>query len=360
MGRKAALIRGDGIGPEVTGAALHILEAAGVTMEWEEVEAGIQVVPKYGKPLPDQAIESIRKNRVALKGPLTTLIGEGFPSVNVELRKKLELYANLRPVRNVAGVKSRFENVDLVIIRENTEDLYSGLEHMVAPGVAQSLKIITREASQRVARFAFEYACSWGRKRVTAVHKANILKVSDGLFLENCREVSEEFSGITYEEIIVDNLSMQLVLNPAAFRHFAPDQYVRRHCFRSMCGVGGWFGFGRGGQCWGEVRGFRGRSRECSGHRWKESGQSSGPDLHQCSDVASPWHDRPSGSNRKSCAGGHRGRGSSDPRPGREGLHYGNDRGRGGKTAEVLKEHLARSVQGATEESLCCLTHTFR
>ncbi len=217
MGRKATLIRGDGIGPEVTGAALHILEAAGVTMEWEEVEAGIQVVPKYGKPLPDQAIESIRKNRVALKGPLTTLIGEGFPSVNVELRKKLELYANLRPVRNVAGVKSRFENVDLVIIRENTEDLYSGLEHMVAPGVAQSLKIITREASQRVARFAFEYACSWGRKRVTAVHKANILKVSDGLFLENCREVSEEFSGITYEEIIVDNLSMQLVLNPERF-----------------------------------------------------------------------------------------------------------------------------------------------
>lgn len=217
MGRKATLIRGDGIGPEVTGAALHILEAAGVTMEWEEVEAGIQVVPKYGKPLPDQAIESIRKNQVALKGPLTTLIGEGFPSVNVELRKKLELYANLRPVRNVAGVKSRFKNVDLVIIRENTEDLYSGLEYMVAPGVAQSLKIITREASQRVARFAFEYACSWGRKRVTAVHKANILKVSDGLFLENCREVSEEFSGITYEEIIVDNLSMQLVLNPERF-----------------------------------------------------------------------------------------------------------------------------------------------
>ena len=217
MKKKVTLIRGDGIGPEVTAAALHIMEAAGVAIEWEEMEAGIQVVPKYGKPLPDQAIESIRKNRVALKGPLTTLIGEGFPSVNVELRKKLELYANLRPVRNVPGVQSRYENVDLVIIRENTEDLYSGLEHMVAPGVAQSLKIITREASQRVARFAFEYALTWDRKRVTAVHKANILKVSDGLFLENCREVAQEFPGITYEEIIVDNLSMQLVLNPERF-----------------------------------------------------------------------------------------------------------------------------------------------
>ena len=217
MKKKVTLIRGDGIGPEVTAAALHIMEAAGVAIEWEEMEAGIQVVPKYGKPLPDQAIESIRKNRVALKGPLTTLIGEGFPSVNVELRKKLELYANLRPVRNVPGVQSRYENVDLVIIRENTEDLYSGLEHMVAPGVAQSLKIITREASQRVARFAFEYALTWDRKRVTAVHKANILKVSDGLFLENCREVAQEFPGITYEEIIVDHLSMQLVLNPERF-----------------------------------------------------------------------------------------------------------------------------------------------
>lgn len=217
MSRRVALIRGDGIGPEVTEATIRILEAAGVDIEWVPVEAGIEVSEKYGKPLPDASLETIRELGVALKGPLTTLIGKGFASVNVELRKKLELYANLRPVRNIPGIRARFEDVDLIVIRENTEDLYSGLEHTIAPGVTQSLKVITRTASERIARFAFELAEKWTRRKVTSVHKANIMKVSDGLFLETCREVAEDYPDITYQEIIVDNLAMQLVLNPHQF-----------------------------------------------------------------------------------------------------------------------------------------------
>ncbi len=217
MPRKVTLIPGDGIGPEVTGAAINLLEAAGANIEWERVEAGIDVVSKYGKPLPDEVIESIKKNKVALKGPLTTIVAKGFASVNVELRKRLNLYANLRPVRNVPGIQSRFQEVDLVVIRENTEDLYSGIEHIVAPGVTESMKIITRVASTNIATFAFEYARKRGRKKVTAVHKANIMKLSDGLFLDCAQKVAEKFSDIEYEEIIVDNLAMQLVMNPARF-----------------------------------------------------------------------------------------------------------------------------------------------
>lgn len=217
MARRVTLIRGDGIGPEVTAAAIRILEAAEVDLEWEPVEAGIGVVPKYGKPLPDEALESVQRNRVALKGPLTTIVAGGFASANVELRKRLKLYANLRPVQNVPGIRSRFQDVDLVVIRENTEDLYSGLEHTIAPGVTQSLKIITRDASRLIAEFAFEYARKRDRKEVTAVHKANILKVSDGLFLETCQEVARQYPDIAYDEIIVDNLAMQLVLRPSQF-----------------------------------------------------------------------------------------------------------------------------------------------
>lgn len=211
------LIPGDGIGPEVTGAAVRILDAAGAGLRWEKVEAGIDVVSKYGKPLPDDVIESIKKNKVALKGPLTTIVAKGFRSVNVELRRKLDLYANLRPVRNVAGIQTRFQDVNLVVVRENTEDLYSGIEHIVAPGVTESMKIITKEASTKIARFAFEYARQRERKKVTAVHKANIMKLSDGLFLDCAQRVAADYPDIEYQEIIVDNLAMQLVMNPNQF-----------------------------------------------------------------------------------------------------------------------------------------------
>ncbi len=217
MKRTITLIPGDGIGPEVTGAAVEILTAAGADIDWDEVEAGIGVVSKYGKPLPDSVIESIERNKVAFKGPLTTIVAKGFASVNVELRKRLSLYANLRPVRNVPGIQARFQDVDLIVIRENTEDLYSGIEHIVAPGVTESMKIITKEASTNIARFAFKYARERQRKKVTAVHKANIMKLSDGLFLECAKSVSQEFPDIEYQEIIVDNLAMQLVMNPHQF-----------------------------------------------------------------------------------------------------------------------------------------------
>ncbi len=217
MPKRITLIPGDGIGPEVTSAAIQLLEAAGADLEWEEVEAGLGVVSKYGKPLPDQVLESIRKNKVALKGPLTTAVATGFPSANVELRQKLKLYASLRPVANVPGIESRFEEVDIIVVRENTEGLYSGLEHTITEGVTQSLKIITREASSRIAHFAFEYASKWNRKKVTTAHKANILKISDGLFLKTCQEVAREYPDILHEDIIVDNLALQLVINPQRF-----------------------------------------------------------------------------------------------------------------------------------------------
>ena len=211
------MIPGDGIGPEVTGAVVQLLEAAGADLEWEEVEAGESAISKYGKPLPDQVLESVQKNKVALKGPLATAVGRGFASANVELRQRLELYASLRPVKNVPGIRSRFGKVDVVVVRENTEGLYSGLEHTITAGVTQSLKIITRKASANIARFAFEYAEKWNRRKVTTAHKANILKVSDGLFLKTCQEIAQEHPDIRHEEMIVDNLAMQLVLRPEYF-----------------------------------------------------------------------------------------------------------------------------------------------
>ena len=201
MSKKVTLIYGDGIGPEVIGAAVRVLEGAGLTIDWDVKTAGSAAIPDYGRPLPDQVIASIKKNKIALKGPLTTAVAEGFPSANVGLRKEMDLYANLRPVKNVPGVASPFSQVDLVVVRENTEDLYSGIEHTVAIGVTQSLKVITERASKRIARFAFEYAKKKGRHKVSAAHKANILKVSDGLFLETCRGVAKGFPEIEYEEI---------------------------------------------------------------------------------------------------------------------------------------------------------------
>jgi isocitrate dehydrogenase (NAD+) len=217
MTYRITLIPGDGIGPEITKAAIRIIAASGVDCEWIEHEAGIRAYEKTGNPLPPELLDSIRENKVAFKGPLTTLIGEGFPSANVALRKGLDLYANLRPVRSVAGVDSRYEGINLVIVRENTEDLYSGIEHMVMPGVSQGMKVITSAASIRIARFAFEYAVKRGRKKVTAVHKANIMKLTDGLFLESARSVSKDYPGIEFDDKIVDNLAMQLVLNPNQF-----------------------------------------------------------------------------------------------------------------------------------------------
>jgi isocitrate dehydrogenase (NAD+) len=216
MTHRITLIPGDGIGPEVTDAVLKILSAAGVSIEWERYDAGI-LSPDKKNPLPAPLIESVKRNRVALKGPVTTPIRDGFTSVNVGLRKALDLYVNLRPVANIAGVPARFTNVDLVIVRENTEDLYAGLEHQIIPGVVESLKIITAAASTRIGRFAFEYARANGRKRVTGIHKANIMKMSDGLFLESVRTVAKEYPDIAYDERIIDATCMHLVMHPETF-----------------------------------------------------------------------------------------------------------------------------------------------
>jgi isocitrate dehydrogenase (NAD+) len=215
--QRVTLIPGDGIGPEVTEAAVQVVEAVGAPIEWERLEAGAEVIAKYGTPVPEGVLNSIRKNGVALKGPIGTPVGEGFRSANVELRQALDLYASVRPVKNVPGVASRFEGVDLVLVRENTEDLYSGLEHRVAPGIVESLKIVTEKACLRIARHAFELARREGRREVAAVHKANIMKLSDGLFLECTRRVAREFDGIRYREVIVDNCAMQLVRDPKQF-----------------------------------------------------------------------------------------------------------------------------------------------
>jgi isocitrate dehydrogenase (NAD+) len=217
MARTITLIPGDGIGPEVTEAVVRILAASGVSIEWERHPAGVAAFERTGLALPVELLESIRRNAVALKGPVTTPIAEGFTSVNVGLRKALDLYANLRPVRNLPGVPSRFQGVDLVIVRENTEDLYSGLEHEVVAGVVESLKIITERASTRIAEFAFRHARRHGRRKVTAIHKANIMKLGDGLFLESVRAVASRYQDVAYEERIVDAACMHLVMNPQQF-----------------------------------------------------------------------------------------------------------------------------------------------
>jgi len=217
MTHSITLIPGDGIGPEVTEAVVRILKASGVSIEWDTHIAGIVAFERTGQALPVELIDSIRRNKVALKGPVTTPIGQGFTSVNVGLRKALDLYANLRPVWNLPGIDARFQGVDLVIVRENTEDLYAGLEHEVVPGVVESLKIITEKASTRIAHFAFQHAKKHGRKKVTSIHKANIMKLSDGLFIDCVRRAAREFIDIKYEERIVDAACMQLVMYPEQF-----------------------------------------------------------------------------------------------------------------------------------------------
>jgi len=218
VGYAVTLIPGDGIGPELAAATKTVLEATGIGFDWDVQTAGEATIASEGTPLPDRVIESIRRNGVAIKGPITTPVGSGFRSVNVGLRQALELYANVRPARSMAGVESRYTDVDLVIVRENTEDLYAGIEHRVGPDAAESIKIITRAASQRIARYAFDYAVRNGRRKVTAVHKANIMKLSDGLFLESCQQVAAEYEGrVAFEDRIVDNMCMQLVQRPELY-----------------------------------------------------------------------------------------------------------------------------------------------
>src|SRR5574341_146670 len=214
MAHKVTLIPGDGIGPEVTGAAVRILETTGVKFDWQSFHAGAEAFEKYHEYIPKELTESIESTRVGLKGPVTTPIGGGFASINVALRKKFELFANFRPIRNLPGIPTRYPGVDLVIVRENTESLYAGIEHEVVPGAVESLKIITEKPSTRIAKWTFEYARREGRKKVHAIHKANIMKLSDGLFLRCARSVAKDFPEITYGEHIVDNTCMQLVMNP--------------------------------------------------------------------------------------------------------------------------------------------------
>ncbi len=214
ISHKVTLIPGDGIGPEVIQATVRMLEATGVKFEWESFAAGAEAFEKYKEYIPKELAESIERTRVGLKGPVTTPIGGGFASINVELRKRFELFANFRPIRNLPHIPTRYPGVDLIVVRENTEGLYSGIEHEVIPGVVESLKIITEKASTRVSRFAFEYARKNKRKKIHCIHKANIMKLSDGLFLRCSRSVSKEFPEITYGEHIVDNTCMQLVMNP--------------------------------------------------------------------------------------------------------------------------------------------------
>lgn len=213
---KITLIPGDGIGPEVSNAMTRVVEASGVDVEWEVVEAGQAVIEEFSTPLPGHVIDTIKKNKIAIKGPITTPVGGGFKSVNVTLRQELELYANLRPVKSFKGIKSRYEDIDLVIVRENTEDLYAGIEHKLGDYGAESIKIITRGASERIAEFAFNYARDNKRKKVTAIHKANIMKLSDGLFLDVYRQVASKYD-LDFDDMIVDAASMNLVMNPENF-----------------------------------------------------------------------------------------------------------------------------------------------
>ncbi len=215
--KRITLIPGDGIGPEISDAVLKIIKSAGVQIDWDVQTAGADVAEKEGTPLPQRVINSIKQNKIALKAPVTTPIGKGFRSINVALRKELDLFACLRPAKNIPGIKTRFENVDIVVVRENTEDLYAGIERQIDENKAESIKIITREASERIAEFAFEYALKNGRKTVSAVSKANICKLSDGLFLEAVRSVAKRYPQLNYNEILVDNLCMQLVINPEKF-----------------------------------------------------------------------------------------------------------------------------------------------
>src|SRR3989449_2954218 len=269
MAHRVTLIRGDGIGPEVSAAVLRIVEAAGVDIDWEQYIVGGQALDLAGSSLPDEVIESVRRNKVALKGPVATPVGSGFESVNVRLRKVLDLYANLRPVRNLPGVPSRFGDVDLIIVRENTEGLYSGLEHEVVPGVVESLKVMTEKASTRIAVFAFEFAMKFKRKKVTAVHKANIMKKSDGLFLKCFRQVAVNYPLIEHDEKIVDNTCMQLVMNPYQFDVMMMENLYGDIVSDLAAGVFGGPGGGPNGKNGGKAGPFLAGNGKGAGNPWK-------------------------------------------------------------------------------------------
>lgn len=217
MAHAVTLIPGDGIGPEVANAMQKIIDASGAKIDWHVCDAGNDVIQRYGTPLPQETLESVMRDKVAIKGPIGTPIGTGFSSVNVQLRRTLDLYANFRPAKTIKGIKSRYDDIDLIVIRENTEGLYSGLEHIVVPGVVESIRVITEKASEKIVKFAFETAKKYNRQKVSAVHKANILKKSDGLFLEVARRVAKSYPEIQYDEHIVDATAMKLVMNPEKF-----------------------------------------------------------------------------------------------------------------------------------------------
>lgn len=217
MAHAVTLIPGDGIGPEVANAMQKIIDASGAKIDWHVCDAGNDVIQRYGTPLPQETLESVMRDKVAIKGPIGTPIGTGFSSVNVQLRRTLDLYANFRPAKTIKGIKSRYDDIDLIVIRENTEGLYSGLEHIVVPGVVESIRVITEKASEKIVKFAFETAKKYNRQKVSAVHKANILKKSDGLFLEVARRVAKNYPEIQYDEHIVDATAMKLVMNPEKF-----------------------------------------------------------------------------------------------------------------------------------------------
>ena len=277
MAHTITLIPGDGIGPEVTAAVIRIFTAAGLQIDWDRHDAGVIAFKRFGQTLPVELLDSVRRNKVALKGPVTTPIGEGFTSVNVGLRKALDLFSNLRPVKNLPGVESRFQDVDLVIVRENTEDLYAGLEHEIVPGIVESIKIITERASTRIARFAFDHARKYGRKRVTAIHKANIMKLSDGLFLDSCRKVSREFIDIPYDERIVDAACMHLVMHPEKLDVLLlPNLYG--DIVSDLCaGLVGGLGVVPGANLGTEIGSVRGGARQRARHRGSEPGESDRP-----------------------------------------------------------------------------------
>lgn len=250
---RVTLISGDGIGPEVTEAAVKVIDAAGVDVSWEERYMGLTALDKCGNPLPEETLKSIENNKVALKGPVTTLIGKGFRSVNLGLRQYLNLYANIRPIKSIEGVRSRYNNIDMVLFRENTEDLYMGIEHMVGKDAAESVKLITREASERIASFAFNYAVREKRKKVTCGHKANIMQLTDGLFLSSVRNIANKYPDIEYEEMTAESLCMRLVMNPEELDVLVlPNLYgdmIEELCAGLVGGLGVVYGVNLGAEC---------------------------------------------------------------------------------------------------------------
>ncbi len=321
MAHRVTLIPGDGIGPELAEATRRVLDVSGVAFDWEVVDAGEGVMAEYGTPLPEHVLESITRNKVALKGPITTPVGEGFRSVNVTLRQVLGLYANLRPARSIQGLESRYENVDLVIVRENTEDLYAGIEHRVGPDAAESIKIITRGASERIARFAFDYAVANGRRKVTAVHKANIMKLTDGLFLDSCRTVAAEYGQIEFEDRIVDNMCMQLVQKPELYDVLVLPNLYGDIVSDLAAGLVGGLGVAPGANIGTGRGGLRAGPRLGAQVRRPEQGQPDRPHPERRPDAPPPRLPGRGRTCRDGPARGHRRGQRDDLRPGRPGRH---------------------------------------